>query len=308
MHAPLVSVVLCTYNGERFLREQIDSILQQTYPNLELIISDDASTDGTKNILETFRHHANVQLVYHQRNIGFVKNFESAVRLAKGELVAFSDQDDIFLPHKMQRLVETIGNHSLVYSDSMLINEQGKELGKKLSDVRDLKSTNDSRNFFMFNAVSGHTMMVRRDLLQSALPLPEGFYHDWWIAVHAANAGGIVYLHEVLSLYRQHPKTVTKTIGNKKVPSRNLQRRYADFVHEKKWFELLLQNPQEQHKEFLKKLHKLWLTKAKGYFSWPLFLFLWQHKHVLFTFWRKNIFSQLVELRKVARGERDVEA
>lgn len=304
MAHPLISVVVCTYNGERFIKEQLDSIFSQTFPNLEIVISDDASTDDTPAILEQYASRPNVRLILNKQNAGFAKNFELALRQTRGDLIAFSDQDDIFLPHKMERLYNEIGDHSLIYSDSELIDENGLRMGKKLSEVRKLQDTVDSRNFFLINAVSGHTMVVRKEVLECALPLPNGYYHDWWIGLHAANMHGVKYYDEVLSLYRQHPKTVTKTIGNKKVPSRKMRRRYHDYLHEIKWMELIMASPIEKHRAFVTRLHSLFKTKEKGYFSWPLFIFLWNHRHILFAFWRKSFMSQLVEIRKLARGEK----
>src|SRR5438477_882164 len=94
---PLISIVLCTYNGEKFLREQIDSLLNQTYPNLEIIISDDASIDTTSQILETYKSDQRVKLFLQPHNSGSSKNFDFAIQKAKGEFIAFSDQDDIWL-------------------------------------------------------------------------------------------------------------------------------------------------------------------------------------------------------------------
>src|SRR5437773_10945714 len=136
MSRPLISIVLCSYNGERFIKEQVDSILSQTYSNIELIISDDASTDGTPNILNGFKENQNVKLFFQPENIGSAKNFEFATRNATGAFIAFSDQDDIWLPQKLEKLYLAIADGSLVYCDSELIAEDGKRLNKKISDLR----------------------------------------------------------------------------------------------------------------------------------------------------------------------------
>lgn len=304
MNTPLISIVLCTYNGEAFLEEQIDSVIAQTYPHLEIIICDDCSTDGTKSILDKYAHHSNIRIVYNEANIGFVKNFERAVLLATGNYIAFSDQDDIWLPEKIEKLYGAIDDHSLVYSDSILIDDNGKPLNKKLSDFKVMKDNiTDSRGFIFLNVVSGHTMMIKRELLEHALPLPRDFYHDWWFAVQAANMHGIAFLNEALTLYRQHSQTVTKTIVEKRSGSRKRQERYQAFLKDLDWLALLKSNRTEKNKEFFDKLYELFLLKKGGY-AWALFFFLFRNEKILFQFSKKSYISKLLRIRKTARGER----
>src|SRR4051812_29514296 len=121
MEFPLVSIIVCTYNGEQFLEEQLQSVVNQTYPNIEITISDDKSTDQTAAILKKYEEKNNIQVRYNEMNIGFLKNFELAVGMASGNYIAFCDQDDIWLPNKIERLLGAISDHSLVYSNSLLI-------------------------------------------------------------------------------------------------------------------------------------------------------------------------------------------
>ena len=116
MEKKTVSVVMCTYNGERFLREQMDSILAQTYPIHEIIISDDCSTDGTIDILREYAaKHTFIKIHQNARNIGFNSNFYHAFNRATGEYIAISDQDDIWFPQKIEEQVKQISteNHNL---------------------------------------------------------------------------------------------------------------------------------------------------------------------------------------------------
>jgi glycosyltransferase involved in cell wall biosynthesis len=301
---PLVSIILCTYNGEQFLEQQLDSLINQTYPNIEVIICDDCSTDSTPDILKKYEGKNKIKVTYNKSNKGYTKNFEQAASLATGDYLAFCDQDDVWLPEKIKELMSAIGNYSLVYSDSILIDMEANSLNKKLSEVRNLQSVSDSRPFIFSNGVSGHTMIAKREVLDIALPIPEGRYHDWWIAARAATLNGVLYLDKCLTLYRQHPKTVTKTIEKKKLGSRTMSRRYADYLRDIEWIRLIMNNKHEKHKQFYDKLYRLFERKEKGYFVWPLFFLLYHYRDLLVLFPKKNYLSKVVEIRKICRGEK----
>jgi glycosyltransferase involved in cell wall biosynthesis len=221
----LVSVVLGTYNGEKYLKKQIDSILQQTYSNIELIVTDDCSTDGTPTILREFAdRHENVRVYFNEINLGLVRNFERAVRYAQGEYIAFSDQDDIWLPEKIQRLVDNLGDNMLVYCDSAYIDTEDRLIGKKLSDYRIwIKGKNlyaiESDSLWM----AGHAMMFRRELLNMALPFPCSPHigHDEWMTYIAMLKGTISFVPEALVLYRQHGNNLAGGLGCHKMMKKN---------------------------------------------------------------------------------------
>lgn len=300
---PLISVVLCIYNGEDFLKEQIESILNQSWDTIELIISDDQSSDNTRNILQSYSTHPSIRLFFQDKNLGPVKNVEFALKQAKGDLIAFSDQDDIWKPEKLETLFSAIENRLLVYSDSELVDEKGNSLNKKLSDLRNMYSGTDSKGFVFSNVVWGHAMMIRRNLLQYALPIPVTIPHDIWLAYIATVKGGITYLDKVLTFYRQHSKTHTITLA---VPAttRTLDKRYKDFEKQLNWLGVMKNHAQENEKQFYEHLHLLYKEKEKGKFSWKLFSFLINHHRELFRFKRKSFASNLVEIIKLSRGER----
>jgi glycosyltransferase involved in cell wall biosynthesis len=218
----LVSIVLGAYNGEKYLKEQIDSILRQTYKNIELIIADDCSTDNTQAILREFADkYENVHIYFNETNLGLVRNFEKAVKYAQGEYIAFADQDDIWLPEKIQRLVDNIGDNMLIYSDSAYIDAKGNLMGKKISDYRHLIS---EKNLYTLDIESGlwvaaHSMVFRRELLDLALPFPFSPYlnHDGWMAYIAMLKGMIKFIPEVLVLYRQHGYNLVGGLGCRKM-------------------------------------------------------------------------------------------
>lgn len=209
--SPLISIVMATYNGEKYLREQVDSLLLQSYPSLEFIFVDDASTDGTLAILRDYAaRDSRIQLIENSINQGYRKTFEKGILKAKGEFIALSDQDDYWLPSKITELANSIGDYSLIYSDSALVDDSGKFIGKKMSDIK-RQIAYSSPLMYTFGAwAPGHSMLFRKDLLHFALPVVDYVAHDYLIGFAATCAGGITYLPKSLVHYRQH---ATNTIG-----------------------------------------------------------------------------------------------
>lgn len=217
MNSELVSIVMATYNGEKYLRQQMDSILAQTYGHFELIVVDDASTDRTIPILQEYAASDDrVQVFPAEKNIGFVANFERGLRLVKGEFIAFSDQDDVFREDKIELLQNALianQNCDLVISDLTVIDESGKEIVRSMWRYQRLKPKPGKpfRRLIYNNFATGCAMMIRRRLLDFALPFPPDCHaHDWWLAVVAAsfNGGGICLVNDPLTAYRQHGKNV----------------------------------------------------------------------------------------------------
>jgi glycosyltransferase involved in cell wall biosynthesis len=202
---PLVSVVMATYNGERFLREQMESLLNQSYTNLEIVIVDDASTDTTIPILDEYVLNNNkIRLYKSEVNLGYIKNFEKGILLCKGEYIALSDQDDIWLPEKISRLMDSREDHPLVYCNSELIDGNGKELGIKLTDLKNLIDFWSPLNYVVGGTASGHAMLVKKEVILASLPLPLLVTHDYWIGFVSTFYGKLKYIDEALVLYRQH--------------------------------------------------------------------------------------------------------
>lgn len=210
----MVSIAMATYNGQKFIKEQIDSILAQTITDFELIISDDNSTDTTVSIIKEYKDKR-IKLFENHENIGFVKNFERALQYCKGDYIAFSDQDDIWEPFHLEVLLNNLNKKDLVCSNAELIDEYGKKANVSMSDVLHLKKLPKDENLIYSllnkNFVQGSTILFKKDLLVKAFPIPEGVkFHDHWLALFAANHGGINYTKQSTLLYRQHSAAITR--------------------------------------------------------------------------------------------------
>lgn len=207
---PLVSIAVCTYNGEKYLREQLDSLVSQTYNNLEIIAVDDCSNDDTTTILEEYSiNYASFNFILNKTNLGYAKNFENAISLCKGEYIALSDQDDIWALDKIEKQVAEIGDYALIYHDSHCIDDLGNNIDQNLSDVYRLYEGKSSRPFLFYNSVSGHSMLFNSKIVPLLFPFEKQFFHDRWIAFVAAERGGIKLLDEKLVSYRQHQTSIT---------------------------------------------------------------------------------------------------
>jgi glycosyltransferase involved in cell wall biosynthesis len=212
---PKVSIALASYNGERFIRAQLDSLLAQDYGDFEVVVSDDHSADSTLSILNEYRerHPEKMRVIESARNEGARKNFEKAIRACAGEFVALSDQDDYWRPDKLSRLVKLLGGGALLaFSDMKVVDENLSDLGRSMWEeiglgslgLRSIRGGKGYRLFLRENKIAGCSMMARRDFLLGCLPFPEYYLHDEWIALLASFLGRIVPCPDKLSLYRQH--------------------------------------------------------------------------------------------------------
>jgi len=227
---PLISIAMCTYNGEHYLREQLDSLIKQDYPNLEIIIRDDQSKDSTVSILAEYAQgHPHIQWVQNQEHLGFVRNFEQCLRRCKGSFIALCDQDDIWFPRKISKLYENIATADLIYSAVQLMDRDGRELDQVFPKCNRL-SGRVYLGLLLANCVTGHACLIRKELLKKALPIPTGIKaHDHWIAIIAASQKGIIAHPEALSLYRAHGANTL--LGNKaKNTERTWKKRKGKFL------------------------------------------------------------------------------
>jgi glycosyltransferase involved in cell wall biosynthesis len=282
MVEPLISVALCTYNGERYLPGQLDSLLAQTHRNIEIVAVDDCSSDSSRAILEEYaRRDARLRVHANAANLGFRRNFERAVSLCGGEYIALSDQDDVWAPEKLTALLELIGAHALAYCDSALIDEEGRDLNVAMSDMLTMVSTDDPAVFANANCVSGHASLFRRELVARALPAPECFFHDWWLAAVAASSGGVVYCNRKLVFYRYHAANVTDVFCER-APQRERGYRWKELHEFRERVEQLARLPGPS-KAFLERLRDLWAAREEQWLSPGLAWFLWRHRRRLYA-------------------------
>jgi glycosyltransferase involved in cell wall biosynthesis len=261
---PLISIALCTYNGQAFLRAQLESLFAQTERNFEIVAVDDGSTDGTLALLREYatrdqrlRVHANPS------NRGFRVNFEAALSLCRGELIAPCDQDDLWWPTKLATLRAKLGTHSLAYCDSEFIDEQGQSLHQTMSDSFTMVSTKDPLVFALANCVSGHALLFRRSLLALALPIPECFYYDWWLAAVAASVGGVVYCDSKQVSYRLHEHNVTSQLRSKDRHRGDRARQLGEMGRR---LERLASLP-SNHQQSIASLRDLWTARERQWLS-----------------------------------------
>jgi glycosyltransferase involved in cell wall biosynthesis len=216
MNRPLVSVAMATYNGERWLRPQLDTIYAQTWSPLEVVVTDDASTDGTAAILAEYARSHGLRYEVSPSRLGLVRNFERAISLCRGDFIALSDQDDLWKPHKIETLVREIGDATLIYGNVQeyldLDGERKVEASFEpiVRFARVHGSGRPTRYLLAENWVVCHSVLFRRDLVRHALPIPSHQpFHDGWLALVASKLGGIRFLDERLQVYRRHPASLT---------------------------------------------------------------------------------------------------
>src|SRR6185369_1941656 len=188
----LVSIAMCTYNGANYLKEQIDSIIYQTYNNLEIIIVDDASSDNSIEIIKEFQQKdPRIRVYQNEKNIGYNKNFEKAINLCSAQYIATCDQDDIWEPGKIEIMMNNWPPGSLFiyslsgnfYHDDFSLKKSAPEI--YYSDISDIHS-------LVFNSpVHGHASMFKKELINCCTPFPDDIFYDWWLSMHAASIGSI---------------------------------------------------------------------------------------------------------------------
>lgn len=214
-----ISVAMCTYNGARFLSQQLESIAAQTRPPNELVISDDHSFDESANIVRAFARQASfpVHFETNKQNIGATRNFEGTIQRCCGEVIALSDQDDVWNASKLEQIAEAFARSQetvAVFSDGELIDDQSNVLPVRL--WQSFLFSRKEQGLFAkgrgFNVllkhpvVTGATLAFRSRFRGLIVPIPPNHAHDYWIAILLAACGHIQVMPETIIKYRRHER------------------------------------------------------------------------------------------------------
>lgn len=281
-----IDILLATYNGEKYLKEQIDSILNQTYTNFRLIISDDCSKDKTREILKKY-NDKRIITYFQENNLGYVKNFEFLLSKVENDVYMFADQDDYWLPTKVEhtynKLKET--DADLVFTDLEVVNEKLEQIKPSFNDYmllsRKIKKYNDYRMQYLYNCVTGCTLMAKNKYFEYILPLPtESKYviHDTWIACVMANKGKVAYLDEKTIKYRQHGNNQVGTdkISHKFTKLEDVRNLFIEvklglFTTYVKHDKIFTEELKEQNKKALQYFEMLKTKKYLNFKGWTIF-------------------------------------
>ena len=274
-----ILILLSTYNGSSYLKNQLDSLMSQSYKDFEIIARDDGSNDDTIEILKSY----GVKLLESERNLGakgsFTELLKNAVQNSDSEYFMFCDQDDVWKEDKIEKTVEKMKDLEaiytdtpiLVHSDLKVVDENLKVLDDSLWKFQHIDPKRDAINHLLLhNVVTGCTMMINRRLAKMVTNIPkEAIMHDWWIAMVANSFGKIGFVDEPLMLYRQHNSNDTgaKNYGIGYFIKKFLQKQ--DFskytLQARKFFEVYGDKLDKSTQEMLEKFSHLekmnWLQK-----------------------------------------------
>ena len=209
-----ISIALATYNGTRYLREQLDSFVAQSRPPDELVITDDNSTDDTISIIKSFASQAPFEIRYsvNEKNIGYTANFERAIQQCTGDLIFLSDQDDIWLPEKIARIEAEFEQNPaalLIMCDALLVYADGSQT--QFTNLNQTIALGLTDHQF----ATGCCMAFRRILMPLLLPIPiDSFKHDEWINQLAILLKSRYVIPEVMQQYRRHSSNTSEWIAN----------------------------------------------------------------------------------------------
>lgn len=210
-----IDILLATYNGEKYLKEQLDSILNQTYKNIRIIISDDCSKDTTPEILKEYQKKDDrIELHIQKNNLGVVKNIEFLLKKVKSPYYMLADQDDYWLPEKAEKSLEKLKEEKadLVFGDLEVVDKNLNTMYSSFNDYMLLtrkinKYINSYKVNYLYNCITGCTVLAKKETIEKIIPLPTNskrVLHDHWIGLMVALNGKLAYVPEKYIRYRQH--------------------------------------------------------------------------------------------------------
>lgn len=216
---PKVSVIMPCFNHSLFVGESIEAVLAQTFSDLELIVIDDCSRDGSRKIIEKYeRSDSRVRAIYHEANLGASRSRNDGIKAAKGAFLAFCDADDVWMPVKLERqleLLEKNPSHDVAYCDAAIINELGRETGERFSDEFPVAGDGSGYVFnelCLHNFVNMQTVLIRRECIRDGIDFDERikWVEDWLFWVRIAYRHSFIYTKEALAKYRVHQRSTAR--------------------------------------------------------------------------------------------------
>lgn len=295
-----IDILIATYNGEKFIREQLDSIINQTYNNLRIVISDDCSNDSTKEILEEYKNKDNrIEVYLQERNLGVVKNIEFLLNKVKSNYYMLSDQDDYWLPQKVEKSIEKLKEEEadLVFGDLEVVDEKLDTIYESFNDYMLLsrkikKYINTGKMNYLYNCITGCTILAKKETIKYIVPIPDyskRLIHDHWIGIMTELNGKLAYMPEKYIKYRQHGNN---QIGTDKI-SHGFKRLeqvrnlfidvklgiFGTYVENNERFSKELQELNEKSYEYYKQLEK---KKYFNFRGWTIFHRLYRTEKVMY--------------------------
>lgn len=210
------SVVLASWQGEPFIGEQLASILPQLAPQDEVVISDDASTDRTLDIIAQCRD-TRIRVLANDRRVGYVANFQRAIESSRGDCIFFSDQDDVWLPAKVATMDAALADSACVASDAIVVDDRLRTLHRSYFELRGAHRFS-GLSIYLKPRIVGATLACRRQYVESLMPFPAGIPHDFWLTFNAACDHTLGVVRTPLILYRRHAHTLSVTATDRSRP------------------------------------------------------------------------------------------
>jgi len=300
-----VSIALCTYNGEKFLERQLNSLLEQDYENIEIVAVDDCSTDNTQKILRDYAlKDKRLKIYQNDRNLGHTPNFEKAINLCKGDYIALADQDDIWEKNKISTMMKFAEDCVMVYHNSDFIDDLDKRIGNKTMGSEHRMYEGDScLPVILANCIHGHAILFDSRLKNYIFPFNGKFSHDWAIAFAAFNTGTVKYIDKVLVHYRQHEHSITDFLEQRKgTVSSKRQRNLERLPVTVSWLRYCLKFKYKKETDLVNKACGLFLDLMEGKNKFRCFIFMMKYFDLLFYtmgYKRRGIFSKLNFARKL---------
>lgn len=247
----IVDIVMATYNGEKYISEQIESIINQTYKSWRLLVTDDGSSDSTMDFLNDFAlKDSRIVIVNKVRQGGVIQNFNKGLSFSSSDYILLSDQDDVWFPNKIENLLKFIQKKEsqysektplLVFSDRKIVDDKLKVLSESAFESQDFPpELNCLEDFLMWRStIFGCTVIFNRSLFEIATPIPKGVpMHDQWLGLLASSKGEVLLYDDVTIFYRIHDNNVVggqkKTFIGKLIQTKSLYRKIVGAVNSTK--------------------------------------------------------------------------